>query len=230
MTRVKICGIRTAEDAHAAIEAGADAIGLLVGRLHASPDFIEPQLARAIVAEMPPFVSTVLVTHLADANSISALVDTVRPSTLQLHGESKIGDAAALRSSYPHLKIYKALHANRKAVQERVDLWSTHVDAILLDTSAPETDQVGGTGRTHNWAISATIAKTALKPVILAGGLNPSNVALAIAKVRPYAVDVNSGTKNASGYKDHAKMRQFIETAHNWDRHIEDIAAQRAIV
>lgn len=214
VTRVKICGIRSLEDARLAVDLGADAIGLLVGQLHTSPDFIGAKEARAIVGEMPPFVATVLVTHLHDREKIAKLVAEVHPSTLQLHGQSAPQDVKALRAQFPSLKISKALHVNAKGVEDQVKEWADFVDAILLDTSSPETDQVGGTGRTHDWNVSAGIVRSLAKPVILAGGLTPSNVAAAIAKVRPFAVDVNSGTKNAAGYKDPEKVRRFIEIAH----------------
>jgi phosphoribosylanthranilate isomerase len=214
VTRVKICGIKSVEDARLAVEFGADAIGLLVGQLHNSPDFITPEQAKHIVGEMPPFVSTVLVTHLHDREKIAELVTDVCPSTLQLHGKSRPADTRFLRQQFPQLKISKALHANAEGVEDEAETWVKYVDAILLDTSSPETDQVGGTGRTHDWAVSAHMVGTLRKPVILAGGLTPGNVANAIAKVRPFAVDVNSGIKNAAGFKDPEKLRRFIEIAH----------------
>lgn len=230
MTKIKICGIRNLDDAEKAQRLGADAIGLLVGQKHASPDFISPEAARSIVERQPPFISTVLVTHFDSAESIGELLKVVGPSTLQLHGNSVPEDAVALRDRFPHLKIYKALHANANAqLARQVQLWGAYVDAILLDTYAQATDQVGGTGTTHDWTISANIVRTSLKPVILAGGLTATNVSKAIAAVHPYAVDVNSGTKNAQGFKDENKIRDFIAAVHRSTKDFSDAYAGQSV-
>jgi phosphoribosylanthranilate isomerase len=213
MVRVKICGIKRLEDAQLAVQYGADALGFLVGRVHASPDFISANTAKSIIAKLPPFCSTVLVTHLEDAEDILRIARQTRCSTLQLHGDVKPRIAQIIRQGLPYLKIYKALHANEPKIFDLAEAWRNKVDALILDTAARETDQVGGTGKTHDWTISARVVISSPVPVILAGGLTPENVQTAIKLVQPYAVDVNSGTKDATGYKDPEKVRRFIEAA-----------------
>ena len=213
MIRVKICGIRRVEDADAAIEAGADALGFLVGQVHASPDFIKPELARSIVRSLPPFASTVLVTHLPNPADIIRLAVATECSTIQLHGDTDFRGAAQIREKLPYAKLIKALHVNTRLTPDRARAWGEVVDAILLDTAVPELDQIGGTGKLHDWRVSAEVVHDCPMPVILAGGLTPDNVQAAIKTVHPYGVDVNSGTKNAEGFKDPRKVKAFVRNA-----------------
>jgi len=207
MVKVKICGIKRTEDALAAVRFGADAIGLLVGQRHAATDFITADEATAIVKALPPFCSSVLVTHLDRAEEIVPLARSIGVTTIQLHGDSSPEDARAIRENLPHLKLIKAVHVTDAESIEVARRYADSVDAILLDTVNVATDQVGGTGMTHDWGISRRIVETAGLPVILAGGLNPDNVTAAIEAVRPFGVDVNSGTKGPDGFKDMAKLR-----------------------
>jgi phosphoribosylanthranilate isomerase len=213
MIRVKICANKRKEDALKAIEYGTDALGFLVGQVHASDDFISAVQAKEIVDALPPFCSTVLVTHIADGKEIVQLAKETNVDTVQLHGVSTRSDVAVIRDKLPYLKLYKAVHIIDKSSVEEAKGWEGFVDAILLDTANVAIDQVGGTGRTHDWSISARIVQETKLPVILAGGLTPENVAEAIRQVKPYGVDVNSGTKEHSGFKDPQKLRAFIENA-----------------
>lgn len=209
--RVKICGITTIEDARLAIGCGADALGFLVGLNYPTDDEIDAAAAKEIIAALPPFVASVLVTHKKD---LTWVVDTCKRmgcSTIQLHGDFASEQIPPLRSKVPYARIIKAVHvvdSNSVAVAARV---APLVDAVLLDTKTPT--RIGGTGITHDWSISATIAKEIAKPVILAGGLSPENVRDAIVKVRPFAVDVNSGVENADGSKSPEKITAFIRSA-----------------
>lgn len=211
--KVKICGIKRVEDALLAHKYGADAIGVLVGQAHASSDFLSPEQAAEIVRSLPPFCSSVLVTHVADAATVSSLLSIVAPSCVQLHGESTVNDIRKLRTTFPSLKIIKSIHVTGEASIADAMSYEDDVDAILLDTINIQTNQIGGTGKTHDWSISKKIVEACRVPVILAGGLNPENVADAIDAVLPYAVDVNSGTKGSDGFKDAEKLRLFIERA-----------------
>jgi phosphoribosylanthranilate isomerase len=210
---VKICGIRRLDDALAALEFGADELGFLVGQKHQSPDFLDAPDAAAIVAALPPNASSVLVTHLVEPDDIVALATAVGVTTVQLHGDTSPAQAAEIKQLLPHIKTYKAIHVidgqSINAARQYVDA----VDAIVLDTINAATDQVGGTGHTHDWSISQQIVEQLPIPVILAGGLNPDNVGDAIRHVKPYGVDVNSGTKGSDGYKDRNTLRRFIERA-----------------
>lgn len=213
MVRVKICGNKRAGDALKAVEYGADAIGLLVGQKHASPDFIDIEQARGIVALLPPFVASVLVTHLVLPDEITPLARKIGVNTIQLHGETTPDQTAQIKKTLPYIKLYKAIHVTGDKSIVNAESYTNSVDAILLDTINVSTDQVGGTGKIHDWGISRKIVQKASLPVILAGGLNPDNVKEAIEKVKPFGVDVNSGTKGRDGYKDPKKLQAFIERA-----------------
>lgn len=213
MIKVKICGIKRLEDTLLAISYGADALGFLVGQKHASPDFIEKDIAKSIIAKLPPFCPSVLVTHLENASEITTLASYLGVSTVQLHGDTTPEGAKEIKDKLPYIKIYKAIHVVDEVSIEKGKEYLPYVDAILPDTFNAKTDQVGGTGLTHDWSISREMAKEYDKPLILAGGLNPDNVAEAIKYVRPYAVDANSGTKGIDGYKDPVKLKLFIERA-----------------
>ncbi|MCX2934841.1 phosphoribosylanthranilate isomerase [Mycobacterium sp. CVI_P3] len=213
MIRVKICGVRRIDDARAAVEYGADALGFLVGQQHHSPDFLDASDAAAIVAALPPFVSSVLVTHLAEADEIVALATSIGVTTIQLHGETTPHQAATIKGRLPHIKLYKAIHVVDAQSINAAQQYVKAVDAVALDTINVATDQIGGTGQTHDWSISARIVERLPIPVILAGGLDPDNVGEAIREVKPFGVDVNSGTKGPDGFKDHLELKRFIESA-----------------
>lgn len=213
MMRVKICGIKSKDDALMAINYGADAIGLLVGQKHTSTDFIDIDTAKDIVQALPPFCSSVMVTHLVDTGEIIDLASKISVNTIQLHGDSSPNDAQLIKIALPYIKIYKAIHVTNENSVDGGKEFLPYVDAILLDTANASTGQVGGTGMTHDWSISKRIVETYDKPIILAGGLDPDNVTDAIKEVMPFGVDVNSGTKGESGYKDADKVRSFIRNA-----------------
>ncbi|WP_396927416.1 phosphoribosylanthranilate isomerase [Mycolicibacterium sp.] len=213
MTYVKICGIRRLEDALAAVSCGADAVGVLVGQQHHSPDFLAAADAAAIVAALPLPVTSVLVTHLAEPDEIVALARSVGVTAIQLHGETSPAQAAEVKSCLPPIKIFKAIHVVDHQSIDAARQYAGTVDAIVLDTVNVATDQVGGTGRTHDWSISRQIVERLVVPVVLAGGLHPDNVGEAIRQVAPYGVDVNSGTKGPDGFKDHAALKRFIDNA-----------------
>jgi len=215
MVKVKICGIRNIEDALKAAEFGADEIGVLVGRVHCSDDFITEKLAKKIVCALHPLCSVVLVTHLRDPREITDLANYIGVNTVQLHGGSTLDEICTIRHSLPNAKLYRAIHVVDKAVLDDVKYYENSIDALLLDSINFEADQVGGTGIVHDWNLSKVIVNTSDRPVILAGGLNPINVRNAIESVRPFGVDVNSGVKNKCGKKDYQKMRNFIQIAKN---------------
>jgi phosphoribosylanthranilate isomerase len=191
--RVKICGIRTIKDAKLTINCGADAIGLLVGQRHRSDDFISVELAKEICGICPPYVSPVLVTHLESPTEIYQLASKIGVHTIQIHSECQVPEIQALRQMLPFTKLIKNFHVTSNKLIDYVRSFESIVDAIILDTINLEEDRVGGTGMIHDWSLSAKIVQETSLPVILAGGLNPKNVADAIKLVKPYAVDVNSG-------------------------------------
>jgi len=211
---VKICGIRRQEDALIAAELGADAIGLLVGQKHNSPDFVSATVASEIARALPPSVEAVLVTHVEDVDELERLLQESEITTIQLHSEIDPNSVERLRHRLPHLKIFKSVSVISADSVGYPEAFKKLVDGFVLDSINLATNQVGGTGKTHDWSVSRQIVMRYPKvPIILAGGLNSENVRFAIEYVRPFGVDVNSGTKAADGFKDPRKMEAFIVQA-----------------
>jgi len=211
---VKICGIRRHEDALIAAELGADAIGLLVGQRHNSPDFISAAIAREISRTLPPSVEAVLVTQITEVDEIERLLRQSGITAVQLHSEITADSVANLRARFPDLKVFKSVDVISADSVRYPEGFSKVVDGFVLDTINVATDQVGGTGNIHDWSISQEIVERFPDiPIILAGGLNSKNVRSAIESVHPFGVDVNSGTKGSDGFKDARKMREFIREA-----------------
>jgi phosphoribosylanthranilate isomerase len=186
-------------------------VGCLVGLDYATPDRVDPATARAIFEALPPFVARVLVTHRTGLAEVTALMRESGATVAQLHGEFPTVAISALREALPYATIVKSVHVTGEDSIAAAVAAARIADAVLLDTKSR--GRIGGTGMTHDWSISARITAASSKPVILAGGLTPDNVAEAIAAVRPYAVDANSGTRGADGFKDHAKIRAFVAAA-----------------
>lgn len=211
--RVKICGIRRLEDGLLAARLGADAIGVLVGQSHPSADFIAPEQAGAILRGLPPLVSGVLVSHWSDPSDLLALIEIVQPAVLQLHSPISPDAVQALRAARPGLTLLKAMHVNQgDPLQEALPM-APLLDGFVADSCNPASGQVGGTGLSHDWSLTARLVRQLPKPLLLAGGLTPANVAAAIAVVQPWGVDVNSGVKGAAGFKDAALLEAFIRQA-----------------
>ena len=211
---VKICGIRRSEDALLAAQCGADAVGLLVGQRHSSPDFITAALADQIARTLPPSVEAVLVTHITEVDEIERLLRQSGITAVQLHSEITADSVANLRTRLPDLKVFKSVHVISAQSMRYPEGFSKIVDGFVLDTINVATGQVGGTGNIHDWSISQKIVERFPDvPIILAGGLNSKNVRSAIESVHPFGVDVNSGTKGSDGFKDARKMREFIREA-----------------
>lgn len=198
--RVKICGITNIEDARHASACGADALGFVF--YSASPRFIEPEQARQIIADLPPFITTVGLFVNELPVRIRELVDYCGLDTVQLHG-----DEVPEQCSYPPCRVIKALRL-KDGMNDKM-FASYHVSSLLLDAYVP--DRFGGTGEKCDWDLAARIA--AKHRVILAGGLNPDNVAEAVRQVRPYGVDVSSGVEQNTGLKDPEKVAMFIRMA-----------------
>lgn len=212
VTRVKICGIRSTADLHIAVDAGADAIGFISGVTHHSEDALTPHRARELVAITPPYVSTVLVTHLVQPDEIVGLANFLGVDTIQLHGLITADSAESVFAQCNgRRRITRVVHVTDEDAIDRAVAAIATCHAIHLDSRTA--DRLGGTGLTHDWSISRTIVETMTKsslPVILSGGLTPLNVAMAIATVRPFAVDANSGLEDAAGDKDPDLCRRFV--------------------
>ncbi|MBJ6723610.1 phosphoribosylanthranilate isomerase [Geomesophilobacter sediminis] len=197
MTRVKICGITSACDARLAVEAGADAIGLIF--FEKSPRNVDLEQAARIVAELPPFIQTVGLFVNAPLDFVNETADRVGLDLVQLHGEETPEFCAAVRR-----RVMKAFRV--KGAESLVPMPSYRVAGYVLDAYSPNAH--GGTGERFDWDL-AVQAKN-YGPIVLAGGLTPENVADAVAQVVPYGVDVSSGVELSPGKKDPEKVRQFI--------------------
>jgi len=197
-TRIKICGITNLDDARCAVAAGADALGFVF--YAKSPRYMTAKAAGDIVAALPPFVTTVgLFVNMAGSEILQTM-KTARLNVVQLHGDELPDDC--MIPGYP---VVKAVRVKSTDSLNGIDRYQ--VSALLLD--AWNDDHYGGTGEKFEWQLAKTL--TADRPVILAGGLNPDNVATAIITVNPYAVDVSSGIEISPGKKDHDKIYQFIQ-------------------
>ena len=198
--RVKICGITNIEDASHAVASGADALGFVF--FAGSPRCVEPDLARRIIAELPPLITTVGLFVDESPARIRETVEFCGLDTVQLHGEEEPD-----RCLYPPCRVIKALRL-RPGMDDSV-FSAYRVSALLLDAYVPGTP--GGTGQCCDWDRAREIASR--HRVILAGGLNPDNVAAAVRRVQPYGVDVSSGVEKSPGHKDPAKVASFIRMA-----------------
>ena len=212
--RVKICGIGTRDDLAAAVNAGADAIGLIVGTTHLSEDELDIEQARHLSAAAPIFLSTVLVTHLTNVSRICELAEILGANTIQAHAALTAADARDLWRQRGTRRIIRTVHmTGEHSVDEAVEA-SNAADALLLDTRTES--RLGGTGLTHDWTISRRIVdRVHPLPVILAGGLAADNVGAAIRAVRPFGVDANSRLKDVTGRKDPASCAAFVAAANN---------------
>ena len=199
--RIKICGITNLDDAKAAADAGADALGFIL--YPASKRFIPIERAIEIVEALPPFVQTVAVTVNANKefSNLGWRKQLKHFGLAQLHGQESPVHVKAVGKYLPVIKVFPADRAGE------FDPAAYAVSAFMLDT--PSADH-GGTGRVFDWSLAVEFKKRTAKPLILSGGLNPENVAQAIETVQPYAVDVSSGVESSPGKKDHAKLREFI--------------------
>ena len=198
-TRVKICGITTADDARAAAAAGADAIGMLFWRQ--SERSVDPEGARAVATALPPFVSRVGVFVDPEPALVEAVLAAARLDLLQFHGAES--EAACMRYGVPYMK---AVSMRSGLDLEAFAAGYRGAQALLLDAYHPALP--GGSGETFDWDL---IPSGLGKPLVLAGGLHAGNVAEAIRRVRPHAVDVSGGVESRRGVKDAEKMRAFVK-------------------
>jgi len=197
--RSKICGITRIEDALAAVAAGADAIGLVF--YAKSPRAVNVQQARAIIAALPPFVTSVGLFVNASRCELGEILDAVPLDLLQFHGDESAADCEGYHRPY-----IKALRVKAGDDIAAACLAYPRASGMLLDTYVEGVP--GGTGEAFDWSL---VPQGLSKPIILAGGLTPDNVAAAIARVRPYAVDVSGGGEQGKGIKDPAKIQAFMQ-------------------
>jgi len=198
--KVKICGITEKEDALTAVKLGADALGFIFAP---SPRQISMEKARRIINAIPPFVKTVGVFVNEEVAAIREHINYCGLDLVQLHGDESPEFCRALM---PY--SVKAFRIKDDSGLQMCAGYQEKVRALLLDTYTK--DKVGGTGKTFDWQLALKIKEAGI-PVILSGGLGPSNIGAAINTVRPYAVDVNSGVEERPGKKSYRMMKTLME-------------------
>jgi len=205
-TRIKICGITQPKDALAVVKAGADAIGLVF--YEPSPRAVTLEMAQSIVKAVPAFVTVVALFVNPTTKQVRDVLNGVRIDLLQFHGDEESDFCGQFQR--PYIKAIR--------VRQTSDVVASSVrfpDAVglLLDSYKPGVP--GGTGETFDWSL---IPASQSKPIILAGGLTPENIAVAIEQVQPFAVDVSGGVEREKGIKDHSKINKFISEVYRRDR------------
>lgn len=216
--RVKVCGITREKALKVAVDAGADAVGFVINAPD-SPRNLSLQAAKNLIAKVPPYVSTVAVTALPALDEIAAAAEVLRPHALQLHGISEPRGYAILRRMLaPGMRVIGAIplpETPTGSMMEQMKLVSglkSRCNAVIVDSNP--IGHRGGTGQRSNWTQAAKVQKAlGSTPMILAGGLNPSNVDEAVREVKPYAVDVSTGVESTPGIKDPEKIRLFVTNA-----------------
>lgn len=213
--RIKICCISSVEEAKLAIKMGADALGL-VGKMPSGPGLIADELIESITRHIHPPVSSFLLTSEQSATAIIQHIHRVNTNTVQIVDELTEGSYSDIRKALPHLGIVQVIHVKgEESVDEALKVHEM-IDAILLDSGNPQAavKTLGGTGNTHNWAISRKIVESVKVPVFLAGGLHAGNVQQAINEVKPFGVDICSGVRTNGGL-DPEKLTAFINAVIN---------------
>jgi phosphoribosylanthranilate isomerase len=217
MVRVKICGIRNDRDARAAVELGAEALGF--NFYEKSPRVIAPADAWEIRQTLPPEVRAVGVFVNWKPAAVVVLAKALELSAVQLHGDESPQDAAFCAKKVPVIRAFRVGEAFSLAELGKF----RGVSEFLLDAARP--GQYGGTGHKANWELARKAAMR--RPIILAGGLTPENVAEAIQHVRPWGVDVASGVESKPGKKDHRKMQNFFREVERANRELGETAAAK---
>jgi phosphoribosylanthranilate isomerase len=207
MARVKICGLARGADLRAAVDAGADAVGVITEVPVDSAREVDPAKAAELLADVPPFVTATLVTMPDSAERAVELVRTIGPDALQLHGEWTADEIRYVRAETER-KVLLAVDADDPVRAEEFDAVA---DALVIDST--DDSGAGGTGETHDWAKTGDLAARLTSPVVLAGGLTADTVAEAVRVADPFAVDVASGVELADGRKDHNAVARFVANA-----------------
>ena len=208
--RVKICGLMRPRDVEVAVNEGADAIGFVVAT-PISRRNLRLEEAKKLIRHVPVFVSSVAVTAASHPKTLQKVVKSLHPDALQVHRcDLRIIDN--VRKSNPGLSIILATPIHNSESILDAEMAIEFSDAIMAET--PNQFGIGGTGRIHDWKLTRRLrSRIHPHPLILAGGLTPSNVKGAIQIVKPYGVDVSTGVEHKPGVKDHRKMKEFIEMA-----------------
>lgn len=208
--RVKICCIRSADEAKMAIAFGASALGL-VAHMPSGPGVISDEEIAAIAATVPPAIATFMLTSETAAGQIIQHHKRTLTNTIQIVDELKEGTYATIKEALPAIKIVQVIHVTGEASVDEALRIAHLADALLLDSGNPnlKIKELGGTGRVHNWKLSRKIVAQSKVPVFLAGGLTAGNVRQAIEEVQPFGLDLCSGVRTDNKL-DPKKLEQFF--------------------
>ena len=209
---VQVAGIRVPGEARMLLDCGVDLLGFPLRLPVHAPDTSE-EAARAIIEEVGPALC-VLITYEEDPDRLVDLCRFLNVGTVQMHADVSPDTLARIKARVP-LNIFKSYVVGRESMgpEQFVQAYSPVCDAFITDTFDPSTGASGATGQVHDWSVSAELVRRSLRPVILAGGLNPGNVRAAIKTVRPAAVDVHTGVEAPDGSKDPELVRAFVREA-----------------
>jgi phosphoribosylanthranilate isomerase len=215
-TRIKVCCIASIQEARLAIEAGADALGL-VGAMPSGPGPIPDAKIAEVAVFTPPPVATFLLTSEQRADAISAHVRRTHPTTVQIVSHINPAESARLAELEPHVRRVQ-IHVEGPSVLDLITAYVPYVHAFLLDSGRPRatTPELGGTGRQHDWEVSAEFVRASPLPVFFAGGLSAANAEDAIGRVRPFGLDLCSGVRT-NGRLDAGKLSAFVRAVRQAD-------------
>jgi phosphoribosylanthranilate isomerase len=225
---IQVAGIADAAEAALVQECGVRLLGFPL-RLPVHREDLSEAEAAAIIRQLRPPARAVVITYLDEAGAVTKFCDALGARIVQLHGDFAVEELRRLRERDPALTIVKSLVVGLHPVhllEQMARELSPHVDAFITDTFAPETGAAGATGRTHDWAVSRRLVELSARPVILAGGLTPSNVRQAILAVRPAGVDVHTGVEDATGRKSRELVRAFVAEAKAGFRAMREVAGE----
>jgi phosphoribosylanthranilate isomerase len=214
---IQIAGIIDSDEAGMLMKFGVDFLGFPL-RLPVNKDDLTEDKAVEIIKEIIPPHKAVLITYLDKAEEIIRFCDKLNVRIVQLHGKIHSGELKKIKMNRPDIEIIKSLVVykdNYPELEKTVQNLSQWVDYFITDTFDPATGASGATGKTHDWKISRMLVEISPKPVILAGGLNPSNVRQAILQIKPYGVDVHTGVESSNGRKDYSLVKNFVLEAKN---------------
>ena len=214
-TKIQIAGITNVEDAIMCAEKGVDIIGLLVGQKHNSTEFISPDLAKKIKQALPKTIKTTLITHLETADPIIEYAKFIDVDYVQLHSNIAETEVEKIAKALPNQKLIRVVHISQDGIILTDLSKIKFADFYITDSINLKTNQVGGTGLTHNYNIDKLLVKKLNKPVFVAGGLSSKNVKDVIKLCTPYGVDVNSGCRGKNGLRDPKKVEQFVKNVRN---------------
>ncbi len=212
---IQIAGIQDEAEARMLVASGVHRLGFPIGLDVHEEDLPEGEAA-TVIRNLGIGSRAWLITYLEDPRAVAALCDRLGCAGVQLHGAAGLDRARRLKALRPGLRVIKSLvvrHDNVAELEERARAFAAYVDGFITDTFDPASGASGATGKTHDWGVSRRLVELSPRPVILAGGLTPENVARAIEAVRPAGVDVHTGVEDRTGRKEPARVRAFVSRA-----------------